>query len=222
MQSQDDRDADGYAARRERDDAVKEFVGEEITGQYEGEELEQHRERRPTPDRIRRLEKKHDEVKDDLKNVKDDLKNTRSELKGDIKDVRSDVKTLSGHVSNLSAGVAGAVGKIDGQQGVLSEMLSIVKKTADRDHVTFTAKVEIDKEKELARVEVDKEKELAKVEVDKEMEVAKVEVDKEKEVDVVKARQDRRKRNLIILGLVSSGVASGAAIIELLHRIGWL
>jgi hypothetical protein len=211
MQSQDDRDAEGYAARRERESAANEFVSEEITGKYEGEELDQYREHRPTPDRIRRLEKKHDEVKDDLKNVKDDLKSTRSELKGDIKDVRTDVKALSGHVSSLSTDVAGAVGKIDGQQGVLKEMLSIVKKTAvaaaDRDHVTFTAKVDVDKAHELARVEVDKETKLAEVEVSK-----------EEKVDVVQAKRDRRKRNLTILGLV----ASGGGIIELLHRLGVL
>lgn len=37
------------------------FVDEECTGKYDGPELEQRRSRRPTPERIARLEKRQDE-----------------------------------------------------------------------------------------------------------------------------------------------------------------
>jgi TolA-binding protein len=204
MQSQDDRDAEGFAARREREAVVKEFSKEEVTGRYEGEELDEQRAQRPDVERIGRLEKKQDELKQNVEKKHD-------ELKRDVAEVRSDVKTVSGQVNDLRVGVAGAVGKLEGQEAVLSEMLSIVKKSAEksveRDHVTFTAKVEVDKAQELAKVEVDKVHDLAEIEVTK-----------EEKVDTVKAKSDRRKRNLTILGFV----ASGGGIIELLHRFGVL
>lgn len=204
MQSQDDRDAEGLAARRERDSVVKEFAGEEITGQYEGEELEEFRARRPTPDRIKRLEKKQDELKADVEKKHD-------EIKRDVAEVRSDLKTVSGQVSDMRSDVSGAVGKLDGQQGVLKEMLSIVKKTAEHgiehDHIKVTTLLDVNAAKELAEVELNKETKLAAIEVVK-----------EEKVDIVKAKADRRKRNLKILGLV----ASGGGIIELLHRLGVL
>jgi hypothetical protein len=209
MQSQDDRDTEGLAARREREAAaVKEFAAEEITGRLEGEELVERRSARPALERIGRLERKHDELKLDVEKKHD-------ELNRNVAEVRSDVKTVSGQVSNLRADVAGAVGKLDGQEKLLSvqerlisETLSIVKKTSEREHVTFTAKVEVDKEKELADIEIAKEKKLASIEVTK-----------EEKVDTVKAKRDRRKRNLKILGFVGGG----ASVVELLHRLWeWL
>lgn len=194
--SHNDRDAEGFAARREREAAsmVPEFLHDEVTGKYEGEELEAHRERRPVTDRINRLEKKHDETRADLKDV-------RADFKSDLKDVRSDVKELSGHVSDLRADVSGAVGKLDGQQNVLTELLSIVKNTAehatDRDHITFTAKVDVDKAAELAKIEVAKEQGL----------------------DTIEARRVRRKTIAKLVG----GIFVGAyALYEFLHRVGAL
>jgi len=139
--------------------------------------------------------------------LKQDVEKKHDELKGDIKEVRDDVKTLSASVGNLRSEVSGATGKLDGQTGVLNQMLSLVKKTADRDHVTYTTKLEVDKAHELAQLEVNKEQQLAVIEVTK-----------EEKVDVVKAKGDRRRRNLEILGLV----ASGAGVVELLHRLGVL
>lgn len=204
MQSQDDRDMEGLAARREREAVVKDFSSEEITGRYEGEELEERRRARGPDERFGRLEKKHDELRHDVEKKHD-------ELKKDVSDVRSDVKGLSGQVNDMRSDVSGAVGKIDGQETLLTEMLSLVKKSAEksieRDHVTFTATVEVDKAQELAKLEVGKAHELAEIEVIK-----------EEKVDTVKAKSDRRKRNLAILGLL----ASGAGVIELLHRLGVL
>jgi hypothetical protein len=194
-QSQDDRDTESFAALREREaqahaHAYVEFANEEITGKYEGEELAEKRRLRKDSDRVERLEKKHDE------------------LKSDVKDVRSDVKQLSGQVGDLRADVAGAVGKIEGQEVVLTEMLSIVKKTAERDHVTFTAKVDVDKAHELADVEIDKATKLAHVEVNK-----------EQQLEPIEARSVRRKAIAKLVG----GIFVGAyALYEFLHRVGVL
>jgi len=210
MQSQDERDAEGYAARRERDvaAAVKERE-DEITGRHAGEELAALRALRPNDERIGRLELKHDELKADVH-----LKH--QELKGEFKEVRDDVK-------KLSSTVASATGKIEGQSSVLSETLGIVRKIAEQkvenEHISLTAKVEVDKAHELAKVEVAKEQQLAAIEVNKEVnkeqQLAAIEVSKEEKVDLVKAKHDRRKRNIEILALV----ASGMGVVELAHRL---
>ena len=182
MQSQDERDAAGFAARKERDGVVKEFGGEEITGRYEGEELDERRAARAADERFGRLENKHDE------------------LKKDVGDVRSEVKVLSGHVGDMRSAVSGAVGTLNGQEKLLIETLSIVKKThdreADREHVTFTATVDVDRAKELAKVEVNKEEKL----------------------DTIDAK--KKKRELVVKGV--GLFTSGGALIELLHRLGVL
>ena len=193
MQSQDDRDTAGFAARKERDGVVKEFGGEDITGRYEGEELEERRAARPPDERFHRLENKHDDLKKDVEKKHD-------ELKKDVSDVRTDVKGLSGQVSDIRSAVSGAVGKLDGQETLLTETLSIVKKThereADREHVTFTASIDVDRAKEIAKVEVDKEEKL----------------------DTIDAK--KKKRELILKGV--GLIASGGGVVELLHLLGVL
>lgn len=72
-----DRDADGFAARRERD-ALHEAVlpvDDDFTGQYErgeidAEELKRRRSRRPTPDRVTRLEEQRDADTADVRELK--------------------------------------------------------------------------------------------------------------------------------------------------------
>lgn len=193
MQSQDERDAEGFAARKERDGVVKESAGEEITGRHEGEELGARRAQRPPDERFGRLEQKHDELKKDVEKKHD-------ELKKDVSDVRSDVKTLSGHVNDMRSDVSGAVATISGQEKLLTETLSIVKKTHDREsdraHVKFTAEVDVDTAKELAKVDVDKAEKL----------------------DTIDAK--KKKRELIVKGV--GLFTSGGALIELLHRLGVL
>lgn len=63
-QTQTERDVEGFHARRERDAraAVPEELPDEVTGQYQGEELDRVRARRPTPVRLQLLEKKHDDL----------------------------------------------------------------------------------------------------------------------------------------------------------------
>jgi DNA repair exonuclease SbcCD ATPase subunit len=211
MQSQDERDASGFAARIARDGTVRVSADEEITGRYEGEELEERRAARPPDERFSRLENKHDELKRDVEKrhdeLKRDVKEVREELKDDVKDVRKDVKELSGQVGNLRKDVGGAVGKLEGQEKVLGEMLGLVKKAAEREHVTFTAKVDVEKANELAKVEVTKAEGLAKVEVSK-----------EQGLDTVAAKKVRRDTLAKIVG----GVVGGGGLVEMLHRLGVL
>ncbi len=58
------RDLAGIAARRVRSDAVPVTFDDELTGQHEGEELRRMRAKRPTDQRLQRLEDKHDELRD--------------------------------------------------------------------------------------------------------------------------------------------------------------
>jgi outer membrane murein-binding lipoprotein Lpp len=103
------------------------FVGEEVTGAYEGDELREIRSRRPTDKRIERLEDKHDE------------------LRSDVREIRDDQKVIAGHVGDLRAEVSG----ISGQLEVLPKFMAAIEKAADRanerDDVTFTSKVEVHK-----------------------------------------------------------------------------
>lgn len=62
MQTATERDLEGAAERKKRHAEVPEYVCDDVTGQYHGEELREHRERRPVPDRISRLEEKHDSL----------------------------------------------------------------------------------------------------------------------------------------------------------------
>jgi hypothetical protein len=217
MQSQDERDMAGLEARKERErgGVVKEFANEEITGRYEGDELDERRASRPPDERFGRLETKHDELKRDVEKrhteLKRDVKDVRDELKDDVKDVRSDVKKLAGDVGGLRTDVSGAVGKLDGQKEALTELIGLVKKSAEhsaeRDHITFTTKVDVNKANELAKVEVSKAEGLAKVEVTK-----------EEGLDKVQAKKDRRAT----IAKIAGGVLGGGSIVELLHKLGVL
>ena len=213
MQSQDERDMEGFAARkeRERDGSVKEFAGEEITGRYEGEELDARRAARPPDERFGRLEKKHDELKADVEKrhdeLKRDVKEVRDELKAENKETRADVKALSGAVGGLRTDFSGAAGEMKGQREALTELIGLVKKSAERDHVTFTAKVDVDKAHELAKVEVTKAQGLATVEVTK-----------EEGLDNVQAKKDRRAT----IAKIAGGLLGGGSIVELLHQMGVL
>jgi hypothetical protein len=193
MQSQDERDIEGLAARRGRESVVKEFASEEITGRYEGEELNRRRALRDPDDALRHLESKHD----DLKRV---VEKNHDQTQKDITELRGDVKGVVTQMGDIRADVSRGVGKIEGQENVLTEVLSIVKKTAE-------SKVEIDRAKELAAVEVSREDALAKVKVSKET-----------SLDTLDARKKRRTLLLKVVGLI----ASGGLVSELLHKLGVL
>ncbi len=63
-QGADTRDLAGIAARRTRDAAVPESFEDEVTGAHAGDDLKRLRARRPTDQRLERLEDKHDELRD--------------------------------------------------------------------------------------------------------------------------------------------------------------
>jgi hypothetical protein len=194
MQSQDERDIAGLAAKRGREAmSLPEFVNEEITGRYEGEELERRRAARPPDEALRHLESKHDDLKRDVEKKHDHLTK-------EVGETRHDVKALSDKMGDVREEVAGAVGKLDGQAMVLTEVLSIVKKTAE------------------SKVEVDRAKELATIEVSREDALAKVKVNKETSLDTLDARKKRRTLLLKVVGLI----ASGGLVSEILHKLGVL
>ncbi len=58
------RDLAAMATRRARSEAVPVTFDDELTGQHEGEELRRMRAKRPTDQRLQRLEDKHDELRD--------------------------------------------------------------------------------------------------------------------------------------------------------------
>lgn len=106
---------------------VPAFSAEEVTGQYEGDELRQARARRPTDQRIERMEGKHDEL-------------------------RGDFKTLAAHVGDLRE----SVGEMSGKLEVLPKLVDAIDRASDRvaqrEHVTFTAQVDVDKAGKIAKI----------------------------------------------------------------------
>lgn len=78
MQTATDRDLDGIRARHERSGAVVQVVEDDLTGNYEGEELQRMRALRPPADRLAHLEGKHDQLATEVGTVRVAL----GELKG--------------------------------------------------------------------------------------------------------------------------------------------
>ncbi len=105
QQTQTERDLDGLAARRERTRSPARGVPvdfDEITGNYEGEDLARMRALRPTPARLYLLEKKQDEDRDEH-------------------------KALVEKVDGLAVTVA----SIDGKLSVLPDLLTLLKGKQD-------------------------------------------------------------------------------------------
>ncbi len=113
-------------------------VPQEVTGQYEGEELAQIRARRPTDKRIARLEEKHDE------------------LKSDVKETKTDVKALTTAVNQLAVAVADQGGQLKVLPELVEAVNNSITRAAARDHVTFTAQVDVDKANALDRIDAKK------------------------------------------------------------------
>lgn len=171
LQSQDERDEASFAARRARELAAPSVeVHDEITGNLAGDDLKRERAKRPTDERIGRLEDKHDALVVKVGEVSDKVSDTRES-------------------------VAKVHGKLEAQDVVMDQMLSLVKRQAehafDREKITLT--------------------------VDKEAALAKIEVGKETELDKIKARRDRRR---LIFKVIVVAAAATAALVEAAHRIG--
>ena len=150
-------------------DAVKEFVAEEITGRFEGEELAERRALRPPDERFSILEQKHDELKYETEKRHDDLKRDFEKRHDDLKrdtekrhdELRSDFKGLSNKMDSSQEAL------LAGQKEVLTEVLSIVKKNAEGAHLKLTAELDVDRAEKIADVEVSKETRLDKIEAKK-------------------------------------------------------
>ena len=123
LQSQTDRDVEGMRAKKERERrevAVPIELPDEITGKHEGEELKMYRSKRPTEERIERLEDKHDAL--DAKH--DTLASSVHKIDTNISEMRGEMKILPRLVDALEDAAKG---------------------TREREHVTLTAKVDVDR-----------------------------------------------------------------------------
>jgi hypothetical protein len=95
-QSQTERDVTGFAARKDRLRSAVQGVPvlvpdfDDLTGKYEGKDLALARAKRPTEERIGRLEKKQDEDRADLKSLVAVVTNMRVDFAG----VRGELKVL--------------------------------------------------------------------------------------------------------------------------------
>ncbi len=69
----------GMAGRRERQ-AAPVYVEPEATGNYEGEELRRIRARRPTPQRLERLEDKHDQLVESVSDLREGFGRVEGQL----------------------------------------------------------------------------------------------------------------------------------------------
>ena len=173
-QSQTERDVESYEKKKERDSGLHEtivrrdspglseaiprpFEGEDVTGNYEGEELRARRSRRPTGERLNRLEDKHDALVLTVGETRDMVLETR----GDVREIHGELK-------------------------VLPDLMSLVRGVAqgaqERNHVTVTTKLDVEKAREEAKIEIEKAEALTGLEIAQ-----------AKELDGIKARADRRK-----------------------------
>lgn len=91
--AQSHQDRDSYVEKHRTPPAgtVVDFVAEDVTGQYQGAELARIRSRRPTPERIARLEAKHDQ-----------LASIVTEMRVDVADIRGDQKAQNASLTSIS------------------------------------------------------------------------------------------------------------------------
>lgn len=110
--------------------AAPSFDTEEVTGQYSGDELRAIRSKRTTSERLERLEVKHDDLKQDFGN----------------------------RLGRVEIAVADMGGQFKIIPSLINTMQDATKAMQQRDHVTFTAKVDVDKAVAIDVVEASKAK----------------------------------------------------------------
>jgi hypothetical protein len=203
IQTPTSRELASEQARRERassiDEAAAGVVGpyedeeEDLTGQYEGEELERlRRERRTTDQAVAHLERRMDK-----------------------------------QVTAFGEFQTEITGKVEHMSGVMEGLGGEIRRTLDtlnqRDHMTFTAKVDVDTTKQKAEIETQAEtataKAVAEAKAEAAIEVAKAKAELERQATIEKdriARLDARRKaiyrvvagvGLIVLGMVVHGIA---------------
>ena len=136
------------------------FVPEEVTGNYEGDELKKMRARRPTDERLTRLEDKHD--------------------------------VLDAKVDGIAVDVAGMKGQFTVIPRLVDTMEKAIEHLQQRDHVRFTASVDVDKAKELSKVEIEA-------------------LEKRDEVDADKAKRTWISKTLAIVSSIVATIATVVA-----------
>lgn len=146
---------------------VPTFAVEEVTGVLEGEELKKARAKRTTAERLDLLETKHDEL---AKSVVE----SRIETTKELGKVTGELGTLAGAVNGLK---------------------TVVEDLGKREHLTFTAKVEVEKAQQTSIIKVDEAQKL----------------------DEIQARAAKRA---LVAKLVGGGGAIGFAIAKLLGYAG--
>lgn len=119
-QSQTERDLAGLAARKERDAEVAEFVCDDLTDRYEGEELKRMRADRPVEKRLEKLEEKDDQRALDIA----DIKLAVADIRGDQKATNASLRAIEKSIDQM----------------------------AQREHVKFTATVDVDRAKQIDTV----------------------------------------------------------------------
>lgn len=158
LQSQTERDAEGIQARKEREAAraaavPAPFESDDLTGQYEGEELEQARAKRPTDERLKRLEGKADKVNDIL-----------AEHANLLAEQATEIGNVKGELGNIK----GSIGDIAGEMKVWPQLVETITKTNHETltelrrqaHYKFTATVDVGKEGALSDIKVKETREL--------------------------------------------------------------
>jgi hypothetical protein len=92
-------DRDVYTPKTKTPTSVPQFVSEDITSQYSGEDLRRARSRRPTPERIAHLEDKHDQLSSVVCEMRVDL----AEIRGDTKVQNASLATISKTLDRMAA-----------------------------------------------------------------------------------------------------------------------
>lgn len=189
--SSTERDLESERARRDRASGHQRvveridppaFIHEEITGQYADEDLAHLRAQRPVDERIARLEVKADAAA-----------NSHDDLRGDVKKLSTKVQNLADQVADVRAEVADVGGQLKILPNLITTMRDATNALQHREHVTFQARVDVDREQEKSKIHV------------REAEV----------LDVISQRKVRRKRITLFIGGVISLVTSGTV-------LGWL
>jgi len=185
FQSQNERDVQGLAARKERDrtaEAGTPFAAEEeLTGNHEGEELQRLRALRPTDLRFAHIEKRVDKAVGEI-----------GEIRGEIGEIRAEVAVGMGKI-------VGSVGELAGE---VKGLAMVVANQGQREHATYKATLEIDTAEKKAEFEVDTAEKKAEVEVG----VAK----KKDEIDAKKESRSRTTKIIAgVIALLTSGTFLG-------------
>lgn len=125
----DERATVGAARRRTPRAGVPVEIPDEVTGNYQGEELRTWRGRRPTPERLQRIEDKQDRFEEN-----------HAELAKVVSATREDVSAMRGEMKTLP------------------RLVDLIEKMASGAHVALTAQVKVDAAEKLDEIDERKQR----------------------------------------------------------------